>query len=266
MIDVSIEYSPVASGLPGATHTGVLWQARRGAYLLDVPDVARYLVAEGARVSVDANAGADPDEVERYLGTTPLAALHLQRGQPVLHAAWVVPPDGSAAVVLAGDSATGKSTLAAALARRGWHVGADDLTPVGLVGDQVVAAATGSSLVLWPGVVERMSDLDATPEGPDGLRRRVAATAAHNAMPIASIFWLGHHNLPDIESSPVAGAKAFHAISRMAYNSRVADALLDRSAYFDVATSLARLPIARLVTPRGRWSVEEAADLVAAKP
>jgi len=54
------------------------------------------------------------------------AVLRLrQRGRFHLHAAGVVAPDGGA-WILAGESGNGKSTLAYALARRGWPVLGDD--------------------------------------------------------------------------------------------------------------------------------------------
>ena len=87
--------------------------------------------------------------VARFAGMAPLAALCYQRGMAVWHAATAVRDGG--AVVLAGESATGKSTLLAALMKRGWGMLGDELAPLTLGdGGAVVALATGAEVRLWP--------------------------------------------------------------------------------------------------------------------
>jgi hypothetical protein len=133
-----------------APDSGVLWRAAPGRLLLDVPGVARYLVRDGTLVQVDPRPGAAAAEVQRFLRMTPAAALYLQRGVPVLHAAVAADASGRA-VVLAGDSGAGKSVLLAALVRRGWGVLTDDLAPIALGGDGAPAALpTWPEVILWP--------------------------------------------------------------------------------------------------------------------
>ena len=72
--------------LAAASHSGVLWRAAPGRLLLEVPDVARYLVSDGNLVEIEP-CGAVAEEVQRFLRMTPTAALYLQCGIPVLHAA-----------------------------------------------------------------------------------------------------------------------------------------------------------------------------------
>ena len=137
--------------LADATHAGVLWRGRRGRLLLDIPEVARYLVSDGQLIEVEPVPGADAAEVRRFLRMTPAAALYLQRGIPVLHASVALTP-GGCAVVLAGDSGAGKSVLLSALLHRGWRLLADDLAPVTLDEDRVpVALPTWPRIRQWPG-------------------------------------------------------------------------------------------------------------------
>ena len=57
-------------------------------------------------------------------------------------------------MVLAGDSATGKSTLLAALLARGWAMLGDELAPVTVDGGgAVMVRATGGEVRLWPDAV-----------------------------------------------------------------------------------------------------------------
>ena len=118
-------YAPVSPTLKGCVRRGALWQAAPGRFLLDVPGIARYLVEEGQRITIDAAPAAHPLEIERFVRMTPLAALRYQRGALAFHAAAVAGPNG--AVLIAGDSGTGKSALLANLMARGWTMLADDI-------------------------------------------------------------------------------------------------------------------------------------------
>jgi hypothetical protein len=273
---IDVHLGPVAASLEGASACGVLWQATQGRFLLAVPGVGRYLVEDGTTITVDPEEGAEPAEVTRFLHGTPVMAVYLQRGSPVLHAAVVAPaasPD--AAIVLAGDSSVGKSVLAATLWARGYEVLADELAPIAIDGGSPVIVPTADEVVLWPDAVEQLSgrhqgasplDSQLSPLGPVGLRRRLAVS---NRLPgrtraVRAIWWLRTHNLDHVDVTDVRGAARFDCLGAMAANSRVAAAILRPDTYWAVAGALAAsaTPVRRLVRPRGRWCADELADLV----
>jgi hypothetical protein len=238
--------------LPDAPDSGVLWRAAPGRLLLDIPDVARYLVSDGNLVEIDPYDSAAAGKVRRFLRMTPAAALYLQRGIPVLHAAVVADAAGNA-VVLAGVSGAGKSVLLAALVQRGWGLLTDDLAPVTLDDDQVpFAVPTWPEVDLWPDSSEPAAAADGEAQFVD------------EARPIRAIWWVGLHGFDPIEVHSVEGMARFEALAAMAYNRRIASALLDRASYLRVAGSVAdsRIPIRRLIRPRGRWTADELADIV----
>jgi hypothetical protein len=237
--------------LADAPHSGVLWRAAPGRLLLDIPDVARYLISHGNLVEINPCDGVEAGEVQRFLRMTPTAALYLQRGIPVLHAA-VAADTAGRAVVLAGDSGSGKSVLLTALVQRGWCVLTDDLAPVTLDDDGVPAAVpTWPEVTLWPDSA-----------GPAAAGRDVRFV--DEARPIRAIWWLGLHGFDPTEVHSVEGMARFEALAAMAYNRRIAGALLDRASYLRVAGTVAGsgIPIRRLVRPRGRWTADELADIV----
>ena len=92
LTDLQIEFAPVPSTLDNLTARGVLWQAAPKRFLLDAPDVARYLVEDGHRLTLHRAPSADEADVIRFARTTPLAALLYQRGMFAFHAAVVAPP------------------------------------------------------------------------------------------------------------------------------------------------------------------------------
>jgi hypothetical protein len=239
-----------------------------------VPGVARYLVTDGRSVTIDAAPGARSTDVLRFLRMTPLAALLYQRGVLALHAAAAAGPRG--AVLLAGDSGSGKSTLLAELLRRRWAMLGDDLSPVGLDrrGDPSVRPTFGE-ILLWPDALEGLNRVD--PDGPrpfpdvlvgNGASsgREVVELAdriAPGPLSLREIWLMAPHNESGIEVSEVTGADRFAGIGRLGYNSQIASALLEPAAYLGLAGAVAaRVPLRRLLRPRGRWSVDELADIV----
>ena len=238
--------------LADAPHSGVLWRAAPGRLLLDIPDVARYLISHGNLVEINPCDGVEAGQVQRFLRMTPTAALYLQRGTPVLHAEVAADAAGRA-VVLAGDSGSGKSVLLTALVQRGWGVLTDDLAPVTLDDNQVpFAVPTWPEVILWPD-----SPGPAAALGPD-------VRFVDEARPIRAIWWLGVHAFDPIEVRGVEGIARFEALAAMAYNRRIAGALLDRASYLRVAGAVADsgIPIRRLIRPRGRHTAAELADII----
>jgi hypothetical protein len=257
--------------LAAAPHSGVMWHAAPGRLLLEVPDVARYLVSDGNLVEVEPCGAATAGKVRRFLRMTPTAALYLQRGIPVLHAAVAADPAGHA-VVLAGASSAGKSVLLAALVQRGWGLLTDDLAPLTLDAAGVpVAMPTWPEMILWPdaagGDATSVADgADVTDCGPSGSRRAVGweARFVDEARPVKAIWWLGVHGFEPIEVHGVDGIARFEALGAMGYHRRIASALLDRASYLTVAGTVAGsgIPMRRLIRPRGRWTAGELADII----
>lgn len=88
-----------------------------GELLLKVDGVANYWVKEGREIVIEPGPAAEAGDVRVFLLGSAFGALLHQRGLPPFHAG-AVAMEGKA-VLLAGRSGVGKSTLAAELCRRG---------------------------------------------------------------------------------------------------------------------------------------------------
>jgi hypothetical protein len=274
--DVAVEVGEVPAALPGESASGVLWSATRRRFRLEVPGVARFLAADGSSLTVCPAPGADEAAVARFARTTPLAALCYQRGLTVLHAAVAV-RDGRA-VALAGASAAGKSTLLAALVRRGWGMLGDDLAPLGRIGDdQPIVHPTFPELVLWPDAAARLPQLG----GSDGIGAElrplgpapapsggpqtfaVETLAVPTPLALTDIWWLSAENGSELEFEEVERVDSFDGLGSLAYNGRIAHALLDRVQYMRTAAAVAStVRMRRVHRPRGRWTLAQIADAV----
>lgn len=262
LTDVQIEAAALPFNLTAANSRGVLWQGAPGSFLLDVPEVARYLVENGRRITIDASPQASDSEVARFLRMSPLAALLYQRGRPVFHAAAAAMPDGDGCVLLAGDSGAGKSTLLMTLLQCGWRLLADDLAVVDLdKSGQLVVCPTFPEIVLRKDSADKLG-LSMS----DKSKRQVFQfddRFARNSLPLRAVYWLSVINRDQFEFSVIEGAECFRAMALLTYNSHIADALFDPTEYFRWASIFATtIPIYRLRRLRGQWNNVEMANAV----
>lgn len=135
-VDLAFDVFPPADAVPAAFPLEVLEAGPKGEPLLSMGESGATVLlrfegfadcefdAGGSRVLCRPARGTDPESVAHLLVDTvlPLALAH--RGQLLLHASAVLLPSG--AIGFVGRRGRGKSTLAAAFARAGFPVLADD--------------------------------------------------------------------------------------------------------------------------------------------
>lgn len=267
--DAEVEYSELGAELDGASERGVLWQAAIGRFQIDVPDVARFRVENGRKITIQPAAGCPDERLNQFLRMTPLAALLYQRGILALHAAVVSPPagqDGSrCAVLLAGDSGAGKSTLAAALVLRGWDLLSDELAVVGQDDHQAVCVwPLPGAAELWPQGLQKLG-LPAQGQAEANGRVRVELSTNTNPLPLPLnvLYHLSIAHADRVGIHPIATLERFAVLGKLTYHSHIADALFDRSAYLRLAAQVARsCSFWKLQRPRGKWSLEDLVSIV----
>lgn len=144
--DVTIRLGHVPDALDGASQIGPTWQLADERFLLRIPGVARFLLTAGSAIVCEPD--VETDDVAVFLLGTVMGILLHQRGQIVLHASAAAV--NGAAVLFCGTSGAGKSTMAAALAQRGYACVTDDLCAIsiGASGTPVVHS-DGRQLKLW---------------------------------------------------------------------------------------------------------------------
>lgn len=147
--DVIIRSGAVPKALTDPqTQTTYLYQINRTELLYRVPDVARYYVHDGREIVIETEAGVDDASVRAFLLTTVVAGLMHQRRMFPLRASAVQTPRG--AVLFAGDSVSGKSTLAGIFLAKGYRLLHDNLTPIEVGADGKLYTPPGYPMLkLW---------------------------------------------------------------------------------------------------------------------
>ncbi len=267
--DVRIEYRAVQRNLEGATATGVLWQAAPGRFLLEAPGVARFLVTGGIEIAIDAEREAPSVRVAGFLRMAPLAALLYQRGILACHAAAVSAPGG--AVLIAGVSAAGKSSVAASLVDRGCDFLADDLVGIDLDAEgRPVAHATEREIALWPDAVAQLFPAKrpewASPLDPSesGLQHfAVAGRSSAVPVPLRAVYYLASQESSVMRRQDSGSVSRFELVTRMCFNSRVADTLLDHTLFLRLAGAITcQVAVKHIVRSRVPWQAGSIADRI----
>ena len=150
--DLRITLAPVdATGLADAKVLHPNLQITSDQLWLQVPGVARYLIADGREIRIDAEPGADANNIRLYLLGSALGALLFQRELLVMHGNAVRVGNGCAICV--GQSGAGKSTLAGTFFKRGYQLLADDVVPISADGQ---ALAGFPRIKLWQDAADRL--------------------------------------------------------------------------------------------------------------
>ena len=123
--DVSISIGLVPETIPSPIHQGRWMQASQKDYLLEIPQLGKFLVSDGRKIVVEPFDGIELHILNTYLLGIILAPLLFQRKMFPLHASAV--SNGKQCYLFAADSGTGKSTMAANFITDGFKLIADDI-------------------------------------------------------------------------------------------------------------------------------------------
>ncbi len=263
--EVSIRAHPTPRSLDSAEGVGACFAARPGEVLLWMDGVARFRIVAGRAIEVEVASGADA-AVAALLASSPMAALLLQRGLLPLEGSAVATPRGT--VLLLGGAGVGKSTLAAALARRGCAVLGDDLAVVSGAESSPGVLSGGTALRLWPHVLGPLGLAGEFPALRPGVDKRVVSfppRATTRPEPVRAIFVLGRGvaGLACAAVRTLGGAERLAAVHDLLAWPGIARGLgVDRSLFLRSAALARSVPVHRLDLPPHRLAPLETADVV----
>jgi hypothetical protein len=230
-IDVRLRYGEV----PRVDGVTVL---EDGALVLNVDGVADYMVVDGREVVIRPAPGGIEGDVRLWLFGSIFAALLHSRGILPLHASGI--ETGAGAVLLAGHSGIGKSTLAAAFGRRGFRIVTDDVSGVRL--------ARGGLPEVLPGIArlklhaDTLGALGIDPRGLEPLRPgadKFAYPAHHiqtrRALPLCRVFFIETGEGTTVKVERLGGLDGVRAILEHTFRDWMLDALGVRDRHLEAA-------------------------------
>ena len=214
-VDVFITLGKIDPAAPAWRGEGVCFKAAPGQFLLAVQDVADYFVANGNQVVIDPAPHVDESALRLFLYNEVIAALLMQRGALLLKGC-VVERHGRA-FAFTGPTPSGKTMLAAELARQGFRIVSDGFFC--LSGTETPLAQAGYP---WLSVWEKSLDvLGISPTGLKPVRTGMQRfylplneSFGNQAVRLEAIHVLAFHNRSGLLIEEVTGAeKLFNLMS-----------------------------------------------------
>lgn len=249
----------VVGHVPQLDNANDIWfENRNGNIILDLAPSGRFLIEDGAKITVDdAQAGLAALRW-RLLGIAFGAVLH-QRGVLPLHAT-VVAIDGRN-VALTGASGAGKSTLAAFLRNRGHHVLIDDVCAVVPdTADRVIVEPGNGLLRLWDDAMNALGTNGGERLDPDIAKFEHASPVGRDRVTLDALVEIGDGD--DIAVTALGAGNRIALCLRHSYCRDILMSLGGRDRNLQqCATVATTLPMFRLSRPRG---FERMADVIAA--
>lgn len=215
------------------------------AFELDIPEVARFVIAGGRSITVGAAAGAEEREVRLFLLGSAMGVVLHQRGVLPLHAN-AVAIDG-AAIAFTGPSGSGKSTLAAWFHDRGYRVLADDVCVVRTDDGRAMAFPGLPRLRLWQDALEASgrdpgAHVPSFSQKGDPRRKYDVTLTAEGVMrdplPLRALFVLEQGPVLAIER--LTGAESVEAISSNTYRGGLIGQVGDSAVHLEACLTIAR--------------------------
>jgi len=242
------------------------------------PDLFRVDYEDGTRIFVDGSGsniwaidaeGATVEDTATYLLGPTLGFVLRLRGVTCLHASVVA--IGGRAIVLAGPSGFGKSSLAAAFASRGLRILGDDVAALVDRGHCFAACPAYPRIRLWPGSVEALfGSPDALPRiTPTWDKRFLALDGGQfrfeaRTLDIGAIYLLADRDpgrgAPRIE--PIGGHEALMGLVANTYTTYLLDKPM-RARELDALSRLAASTRIRRAIPAAEFArIDELCDAI----
>jgi len=264
-IDVRIVFGDVGEGADhGRRQIGPYAWCAADELWLDVPEIGRFLVQQGQRITVQVQPGADLDSVRLFLLGSAFGALLAQRGLLVLHGNAV--RIGDQCLICVGTSGIGKSTLAAGFLKRGYNVLADDVVPV----DANCQAIPGFARVkLWRDSAEQLGvdteQLERLRPGLNKFSYPLGARFESQALPVRWVYVLDKDILEQPQFSPILGMQRFLTLTHNTYRKRFIAGMGRQAEHLTRCGQLAdSAHVVQLLRPRAGFDVEGLIDAILA--
>ncbi|MEA4888963.1 MAG: hypothetical protein VB070_05830 [Clostridiaceae bacterium] len=264
--DVTICLGSVPLQLRDCTVRTNFFQASPDEFLYKLEKTAAYYVKNGSEITIEPYMDVNAPDIRLFLLGSVFGVLLHQRGYLVLHGASVV--IGGRGVLITGKSGIGKSTLAAALYKKGYAILTDDVCAVRIGADGTPYITPGfPSLKLWRDAAEK---LETSTEGLEPVKRdmekhRVSIRAGYctDTVRLDEIYELNAYDGSNVKLEPVRNMAKLETLIRNTYRYRFVSAQDMRSQHFrQCAAAAGKIHVFTVLRPKDGYMLDKLADAV----
>jgi hypothetical protein len=264
--DIVISYGEIPLAPSGPSAGELRWQAAPGEFVADVAALGRFQVCEGRQIVVQPAEGSSSESLRLFLLGACLSILLHERRLFVLHCSGVATEEG--AVLFAGKSGTGKSTMVSAFLERGYKIIADDMLALTFnESGQVMALPGFPQVKLWADSAKALGRITdglrrVTPESEKFIAPETKRFSSHPAH-LHAIYDLRIGEAPAPTLEPLAHAARFNILLDHTWTKAALAGLGVREWHFHTAARIASLTYAaRLTRPAAPLDIAQAANLI----
>lgn len=133
--DITVLLGRVPDDIDAVVEETEKYKISKTEFLFFIEGVGKYYIKQGKIIIVEPEKAADKAEINAYLVGTAIGTALLQRGMLPIHGSSVI--FNGRAAIFTGDSGAGKSTMCAALRKKGYEFLGDDISVVTINEDGV---------------------------------------------------------------------------------------------------------------------------------
>ncbi len=262
-VDVRIRRTEVSKqGLSEAVVIRPTSQISPGEFWVHVPNIAWFYVSGGSNIFYEPEKNADEQSVCLYLLGTCMGSIIHQRKLLAIHANAI--RFGDHAILCAGLSGRGKSTLAAAFHQRGYQLLADDLS---VVDEQCYVQPAYPQIKLWNDAAQQLSicteNMSRIRVQIDKYAYRLNEGFCEEPLPVKAVYILSIHNKDSFDIEPLSGAECYEPLKNQTFRVSQLEGLDAGIHHMRLCAKLAsQASIARISRPRNGFNVDQLVSLI----
>ena len=265
--DIVILEGKTPDELQNPLNNGVLFQATENEFLLNIMNLGRIHVQDGATITIERLKDTSWNEFSAFiLGTVFGALLHQRRLLPIHGSSVVYKKKG---LIFAGTSGAGKSTLAAALIHKGARFLADDISLISFDGGHPEIVPAFPGMKIWEDSLKQLGKNPGKyhPIREDLKKYLYPAKKYHDQqVAVDHIFIISSHNREAFEIQDVQGIEKFNALKNNTYFFRGMNKTGILEKHFQMCNLLARhVPVSHITRPNSNFRIDELIKEITAK-
>ncbi len=240
-----------------ADSIGYYAQCLEKEYWFTMPDIAHFHIRDGKYVTVEPLEKADDKSIQLFLLGSTIAAIMHQRNQLVLHGNAI--RVGDKCVIFAGKSGHGKSTLSAALYKRGYQILTDD---VAVINNQSEVEPSYPQLKLWKDTADKLGidtqSLSCIRDQIEKYAIPLRDSFHSKPLPVAAVYILHPHYQKTIEITEAKGAHKFLPLKNNTFRSKMIKGFKMEKEHLSLCSQLAnQIKLKHVHRPREGFSLDE---------
>ncbi len=255
--DVAVVLGRIPESINNIYKKGFRFLLSKNEFILRFKDWAEFYVREGKQIIIKPENGVDERDIRSFLLSPVIAILLHQRGLLPLHSSGI--NYKNKAVLFAGNSGAGKSTIAMAMNRKyNYPLISDDIIAINKENDKPMVFSSFPSVKLWDDSLEM---LDIPMEEMPFIRKDIFKRRYDNNANYYSgilepvvIFFLGINDQNKVTSREIKGTEKFSFLRQFIFRGRMVEELYAQEHFRIMASVLTNVICYEIQRPKTETS------------